>query len=266
MAETDSTHISQEMQTNSTLNEKNSVTAPVETVTSAHQAMVARKEPVISLRTIDVEKASLQRRSSAFTEDLPETVELEFLREGWSNRVIADKNGNPLYFADIPWQWKGTKLKLYRGDQKTVVASLSRKSLNKRIFYNLHINEKGHDEGVEIEGSKAPLGFDYFFDYEGGRYRWREKPCKFCAPTYEVLVDVETGEVIAKFKNASLLDSWRDKRYGKLVIYNETWKNDEKLLDLIVMTLVAVKQRTREKQRMRGVLAAIIAASDAGSN
>ena len=82
----------------------------------------------------DTLKPPLRRHSSIFTEELPENVEFEFLRHGWANRIVADKDGKPIYFANIPWQWTGTKLDIYRGvpDHEKSIASLSRKSLNKR--------------------------------------------------------------------------------------------------------------------------------------
>ena len=85
-------------------------------------------------------KTLLTRRSSVFTEELPQHVELEFLRDGWANRIITDKDGKPLYFADIPWQWTGTKLDIYRGSPETekAIASLSRNVLGKRSFYHFH--------------------------------------------------------------------------------------------------------------------------------
>ena len=84
--------------------------------------------------TSEGEKAVLTRRSSIFTEDLPQHVELEFLRDGWASRIITDKDGRTLYFADIPWQWTGTKLDIYRGPPETekAIASLSRKGLGKQ--------------------------------------------------------------------------------------------------------------------------------------
>jgi len=45
------------------------------------------------------------------------------------------------------------------------------------------------------------------------------------------------------------------------------WKTDDKLIDVIVMTLVAVKQRIREKKRMRTFWKLVAAAADgAGGN
>lgn len=205
-------------------------------------------------------KTLLTRRSSVFTEELPQHVELEFLRDGWANRIITDKDGKPLYFADIPWQWTGTKLDIYRGSPETekAIASLSRKVLGKRSFYHFH----QEDERIEIIGSKMYLGFDYYFNYNGHQYRWREKPRRFKCSQDEILTDTQTKEVIARFKNVSLLQTWRNRKYGKLVIYNEDWKNDEKLVDVAVMTLVAVKQRIREKKRMRGFWKALVAAGE----
>ena len=213
----------------------------------------------------DTLKPPLRRHSSIFTEELPENVEFEFLRHGWANRIVADKDGKPIYFANIPWQWTGTKLDIYRGvpDHEKSIASLSRKSLNKRIFYDL----QEEVERFEIVGSKMYLGFDYHFDYNGRQYRWREKFWKFKCNSHEILTDTQTKEVIARFKNVSPLEVWRKKRYGKLVIYDEVWKTDDKLIDIIVMTLVAVKQRIREKKRMRSLWKLVAAAADgAGGN
>jgi hypothetical protein len=129
------------------------------------------------------------------------------------------------------------------------IASLSRKSLNNRIFYYL----QEEVERFEIVGSKMYLGFDYHFDYSGRQYRWREKFWKFKCNSDEILTDTQTKEVIARFQNASPLEVWRKKRYGKLVIYDEVWETDDKLIDVVVMTLVAVKQRIREKKRLRSL-------------
>lgn len=52
----------------------------------------------------------------------------------------------------------------------------------------------------------------------------------------------------------------------ELVIYNDAWKEDNRLLELTVMTLVAVKQRIQEKMKIRGVLKALFAAGDAAGN
>ena len=82
----------------------------------------------------------------------------------------------------------------------------------------------------------------------------------------ETLSDIETGEVIARFKNASLLQVWKQKNYGKLVIYSEAWKRNDKMLDLLVLTLVAVKQRIREKRRVRALWKVVTVAADAAGN
>jgi len=120
---------------------------------------------------------------------------------------------------------------------------------------------------LEIVGSKVYLGFEYHFEHNGRRYRWQEKFRKFKCNSHEILTDTQTQEVIAKFKNASPLEVWRKKRYGTLVIYNEGWKTDDRLIDVIVMTLVAVKQRIREKKRMRTFWKLVAAAADgAGGN
>jgi len=79
-------------------------------------------------------------------------------------------------------------------------------------------------ERFEIVGSKMYLGFDYQFDYNERQYRWREKFLKFKCNSHEILTDRQTKEVIARFKNASPLEVWRKKRYGKLVIYDECGK------------------------------------------
>jgi hypothetical protein len=68
-----------------------------------------------------------------------------------------------------------------------------------------------------------------------------------------------------RFKYVSLLQTWRDSNYGKLVIYYENWKNDEKLLDVAVTTLVSVKQRIREKKPMRGFWKALVSAGEGGT-
>lgn len=233
---------------------------------SSHEKDDAYFVNAVSTSTYDQKPISpVTRRSSVFTEDLPVEVELTFRRNGWTNRIVTDKQGNTLYSADIPWKWTGTKLDIYRGapGEEQRVASLSRKPLNKRVFYHFP-NQK---QRVKIIGSKCFLGFDYFFEHDGRKYRWRDghKSCDRKRRD-EVLTDVETKEVIARFKNASMLEVWRKKHYGKLVIYNDTWKEDDRLLDLAVMTLVAVKQRIREKMRTRGLLKALFAAGDAAGN
>jgi hypothetical protein len=210
----------------------------------------------------------IRRHSSIFKEDIPENLELEFVRDGWSNRIITDKQGNELYFADIPWKWTGTQLDIYRRNSEFggTVASLSRKSLNKRVF--LHLNEG--KERLKIVGSKLYLGFDYYFEYGGRQYRWREGNRGFrkCAMKGhdEVLIDVETKAIIARFRNVSPLQVWRKKRYGKLTLYHDEWIWDDKFVDVVVLTLVAVKQRIREKLRMRTLWKLIFeGASGAGS-
>ena len=60
---------------------------------------------------------------------------------------------------------------------------------------------------------------------------------------HEILTDTQAKEIIARFKNVSVLQTWRNNEHRKLVIYDEDWKNDEKLLDVAVMTLIAVKQK-----------------------
>jgi hypothetical protein len=98
----------------------------------------------------------------------PQSVELHFHRDSWANRVVTDKDGNALYFAEIPWKWTATKLDVYRGssgDEKAI-ASLSRKSLNKPAFYHLQQNER-----IKIVGSRWYLGYDYHFEYNGHQYR-----------------------------------------------------------------------------------------------
>lgn len=156
--------------------------------------------------------SQVTHRSSVFTEDLPVEVELTFCRKGWTNRIITDEHGNTLYSADIPWKWTGTKLDIYRGapGEEQRVASLSRKPLNKRLFYHFP-NQK---QRLKIIGSKCFLGFAYFFEHDGRKYRWRHghKSCNRKRRD-EVLMDVETKEVIARFKNASILDVWRKKHY-----------------------------------------------------
>lgn len=205
------------------------------------------------------------RRGTAFTEELPQSVELHFHRDGWTNRIVTDKEGNALYFADIPWKWAGTTLNVYRGspDDQKALASLSRKSLNKRAFYHLKDNKC-----IEIVGSRWYLGFDYLFDFNGRQYRWREGFQRWKKKGRdEVLTDVETKEVIARFKNASPCQVWRRKQYGKLVLYNEAWKVNSELLDVAVLTLIAVKQQIREKLQMRTAWEFLAAAGEgAGGN
>lgn len=218
----------------------------------------------ISNGCLDRAKPVFYRHSSAFTEELPHNIELEVFRHGWANRIITDQDGNPLYYADIPWQWTGTKLDIYRGnpENKKAIVSLSRKPLNKRMFFDFHGED---DERVEIVGSRAYLGFDYFFYHSGRQYRWRETQRRFQCSQYEILMDIENKEIIARFKNASLLQIWRKKRYGALVIYSEAWKTDAKLLDMVVMTLIAVKQRIRGKKRLRGFWNLLVAAGESAA-
>jgi hypothetical protein len=50
-------------------------------------------------------------------------------------------------------------------------------------------------------------------------------------------------------------------------LYNDAWKGNDELLDVAVLTLIAVKQRIREKSRVRTVLKVLAAAGDgAGGN
>ena len=221
----------------------------------------------VTLSTCTDLKPMFSRRSSVFTEELPRDVELAFHRDGWSNRIITDNQGNIRYFADIPWKWTGTKLEIFKRstdlgelEGQQTLASVSRKSLNRRVFSHL----PKENQRIEIIGSRIYLGYDYYFEHEGHQYRWKERS-EHCGKRRgdEVLTDTKTKEVIARFKNASLLQVWKEKNYGKLVIYNENWKCDEKLLDLAVITLVAVKQRIREKGRMRGILKVLLDAGDA---
>jgi hypothetical protein len=214
---------------------------------------------------LDKVKPGFYRHSSVFTEELPQRVELEFLRHGWANRIITDKDGKSLYFADIPWQWTGTKLDVYRGhpDNKRALASLCRKPLNKRIFYNFQGSDEEH---MEIIGSNAYLGVDYFFGYSGRQLRWRETQRRFRCSQHEILTDIDTKEIIARFKNASLLEIWRKKRYGTLVIYSEAQETDGNLLDIVVTTLIAIKQRIREKKRMRGFWNLLATASESATS
>jgi hypothetical protein len=204
----------------------------------------------------------LSRRSSAFTEDLPLAVELDFHRKGWGNRLVTDQTGKLLYFADIPGKWTGTKLDIYRGgpEKEKAIASLSRKSLNNLSFYQL---PQADDQRLNIIGSRHYLGYEYYFEHDGRKYRWHEgRGCCTTKRSDEYLSDVETGEVIARFKNTSLLQVWKHKNYGKLVIYDEAWKEDDRRLDLLVLTLVAVKQRIREKRRVRALWKVVSAAAD----
>jgi len=116
-------------------------------------------------------------------------------------------------------------------------------------------------------GSKLYLGFHYDFEYNGRAYRWSEKARRGKRRNHEILIDKETREVIAKFDNSSILQLWKQKTYGKLVVYNEDCKSDDKFLDVVVTTLVAVKQRIREKKRMRAFWKLLAAAGDgAGGN
>ena len=209
---------------------------------------------------------ALGRRSSAFTEELPLAVELDFHREGWLNRIVTDKTGKLLYFADISWKWTGTSLDIYRSapGEERAIASLSRKSLNKRMFYDLQQEET---ERIKITGSGRYLGCDYYFEHAGRKYHWREGRAWCMTKQHnETLSDIETGEVIARFKNASLLQVWKQKNYGKLVIYSDAWKENDKMLDLLVFTLVAVKQRIREKRRVRALWKVLTVAADAAGN
>jgi len=103
---------------------------------------------------------------------------------------------------------------------------------------------------LEIVGSKVYLGFEYHFEHNGRRYRWQEKFRKFKCNSHEIVGDMLTKEVIARFKIGSPLEVWRKKTCGMLVNYDEVWKVDNKLMYVLVMTSSAVRQSIREKKRM----------------
>lgn len=113
-------------------------------------------------------KDILHRRSSVFTEGIPENVELEILRHGWANKIITDKKEEPLYLEDINGNRQGRNGYLSRWSRRRkAIASPSRNTLNKRSFYKSH----EENERIEIVGSNYYLDFDYYLVYKGRRYQ-----------------------------------------------------------------------------------------------
>ena len=99
-------------------------------------------------------------------------------------------------------------------------------------------------------GPKCGLGSIIISEYKGRRDQWLEKFWRLKCNSHEIVGDMLTKEVIARFKIGSPLEVWRKKTCGTLLNYDEVWKVDNKLMYVLVMTSSAVRQSIREKKRM----------------